>query len=126
MNAKTILTCILLAAGITLTVGCAETRPTPVPADHKARRTEQPPCNHQQQLKHRPHGGWGNCPRQQTPHRRKNPVPAPQKGRRPTRRSGNNPKRVGEADGAHAGTQPSTWPRNPATNRADPETPRAP
>ena len=35
MNAKTLLTRILLAAGIALTAGCAETGPTPVPAAHK-------------------------------------------------------------------------------------------
>ena len=48
MNAKTLLTCILLAAGIALTAGCAETRPTPVPAAHKGPETGanplQPPA----------------------------------------------------------------------------------
>ena len=43
MNAKTILTCILLAASIALTAGCAETRPTPVPADHKGPETGTTP-----------------------------------------------------------------------------------
>ena len=40
MNTKTLLTCILLAAGIALTAGCtAETRPTPVPAAHEGPET---------------------------------------------------------------------------------------
>ena len=43
MNAKTLLTCILLAAGIALTAGCAETRPTPVPAAHEGRETGATP-----------------------------------------------------------------------------------
>ena len=43
MNAKTLLTCILLAASIALTAGCAETRPTPVPAAHKGTETGTTP-----------------------------------------------------------------------------------
>ena len=40
MNAKTLLTSILLAASIALTAGCAaETRPTPVPAAHEGPET---------------------------------------------------------------------------------------
>ena len=40
MNTKTLLTCILLAAGIALTAGCtAETRPTPVPTAHRGPET---------------------------------------------------------------------------------------
>ena len=49
MNAKTLLTSILLAVGIALTAGCAaETRPTPVPAAHRGPETgtnpPQPPA----------------------------------------------------------------------------------
>ena len=49
MNTKTLLTCILLAAGIALTAGCtAETRPTPVPTAHRGPETgtnpPQPPA----------------------------------------------------------------------------------
>ena len=48
MNAKTLLTSILLAAGIALTAGCAETRSTPVPAAHEGPETganpPQPPA----------------------------------------------------------------------------------
>ena len=46
MNAKTLLTSVLMAAGIALTAGCAaETRPTPVPAAHETRTTPpQPPA----------------------------------------------------------------------------------
>ena len=49
MNAKTLLTCMMLAASIALTAGCAaETRPTPIPAAHESPETgttpPQPPA----------------------------------------------------------------------------------